>query len=62
MMALPRSYQMGACLGVVALNLGLVARARKRDRQALERIEAWVSAGGWISVPAGRSWPWASLL
>ncbi|MFI6073593.1 hypothetical protein ACIA5C_18650 [Actinoplanes sp. NPDC051343] len=62
MIALPRSFQMGAYLGVFVLLLGLVARDQRRDRQALDRIGAWVSAGGWISVPAGRSWPWESLL
>jgi len=62
MIALPRSYQMGIYFGVLALILGLVARDHRRDRRALDRIEAWVSAGGWVSVPAGRPWPWESLL
>jgi hypothetical protein len=39
-------------LGVIALVIVTsVTVRRKRDREALERIEEWVTAGTWIPVP-----------
>jgi hypothetical protein len=49
-------------LSLLVLAGGLVIISRKRNRENGSRFEAWAAAGGWISVPADRSWPWASLL
>jgi hypothetical protein len=39
-----------------------VRLVRRRERDAQRRIDEWVGAGGWISVPARSAWPWESLL
>jgi hypothetical protein len=50
-------------LGVIALVIVTsVTVRRKRDREALERIEEWVTAGTWIPVPVNSDWPWKSLV
>jgi hypothetical protein len=50
-------------LGVIALVIVTsVTVRRKRDRDARNRIEAWVTAGEWIPVPVHAGWPWTSLV
>jgi hypothetical protein len=60
--ALGAAFPLPTALGALALLVGFIVVARRRNREAVRRIKAWASAGGWISVPAGRSWPWESLL
>jgi hypothetical protein len=60
--ALGAVFPLEAALGALVLLVGVIVVARRRNRVAVRRIEAWASAGSWISVPVGRSWPWESLL
>jgi len=62
LLALPRPVQAAVALGVVVWFFAWVGVRRKRDAQALDRIAAWVTDGGWTAVPTNRSWPWTSLL
>lgn len=56
------AYPLQTILSVAVLLAGLIITPRMRSRDAFRRIETWVAAGNWISVPVGRSWPWTSLL
>jgi hypothetical protein len=60
--ALFEAFPRPTILSVGVLFAGLIITFRVRSRAAFRRIEAWVSAGNWISVPVDRSWPWASLV
>jgi hypothetical protein len=62
LLALPPRWQAAALLGLVVFVAGRIGLRGKRDREALGRLDAWVAAGGWISVPVNRSWPWNPLL
>jgi hypothetical protein len=52
-----------ATLGTVALAITTgVTVHRKRDRDALGRVDAWIAAGEWLPVVTGGRWPWESLV
>jgi hypothetical protein len=56
------NFPVATFAAIAALVAAGVVVHRKRNRGAWRRLTTWVSAGGWIPVPADRKWPWASLL